>query len=94
MQKAGNAKKQVILGFFKSFYSKYLIVQTFYPTFDTINTKRIIYLQKPLIMLTLILIPFAFVIGFFIGKGAALKEATKYLKDSTKIKTKRKEWKS
>ena len=45
-------------------------------------------------MFTLILIPFAFVIGFFIGKGAALKEATKYLKDSTKIKTKRKEWKS
>ena len=45
-------------------------------------------------MFTLILIPFAFAIGFYVGKGVALKEATKYLKESTKTKFKRKEWKS
>ena len=45
-------------------------------------------------MLILILIPFAFVIGYYVGKMVALTEATKYLKDSTKTKTTRKEWKS
>ena len=44
--------------------------------------------------MTLILILLAFVAGYYLGKMIALKEATQYLKDSTKTKTTRNEWKS
>ena len=44
--------------------------------------------------MTIILILLAFVAGYYVGKIIALKEATQYLKDSTKTTTKRNQWKS
>ena len=44
--------------------------------------------------MTIILILLAFVAGYYVGKITMLGEATKDVKDSTKTKTTRNEWKS